>query len=511
MHSWVVSRIPDPLELRCRPKSTFVTRAARLDARSFTQPSVAKMTSSPFFDNICTLPLPSDIFAAALHPTQPLLTVGLASGHVRAYRLPSDDETSSPPAEPHRKSVNGTNGILSRRRRSSTASENGLGAIDTIWKTRRHKGSCRALAYSPDGSVCFSGGTDGLVKAFDAETGKVVSKVDLSVPKDWDGEEPDAPTLLHVLTPLHLVAATDSGAVYIFELKDKSRIISQKPTQVLHPHGDQHVNSLVPIPPTAQSTSGYPKQFVTVGGSTLAMIDLRKGVVATSEDQEIEVSSVALLEGLKSGRTSVGAKVLVGQSDGILSLFEKGVWGDIDERIYVDGEGASVDALCEVPFEFLPKAGKLKMNEKIVACGLDDGTIRFVRIGRNAVLHEWELKHDDLEGVTSISFDADGQRMITGGGQTVKVWTRASTAAEAVLNVNGKRALVNDSDQEEEELEERSEDEDGAEDGSEHDVEEASNSEQESEDENVGKRKKRKRNKGKDKSGGRVLSLSGMF
>lgn len=461
------------------------------------------MTSSPIFDNICTLPLPTDLFAVALHPSKPILTVGLASGQVLAYRLPSSDE-SSPPPQPQRESINGTNSILSQRRRSSSASENGLGSISIIWKTRRHKGSCRTLAHSPDGSVCYSGGTDGLVKAFDTETGRVVSKIAIPLP-EAAREEVDAPTLVYALTPLHLVVATDSGALHIYDLKDNSKIISNQPVQTYHPHGEEHVNNLVPIPPTTASTSGFPKQFVTVGGSTLAVTDLRKGVVATSEDLEVEVSSIDIVSGLKSGGTSVGSKALVGQSDGVLSLFERGVWDDLDERIAVDREGASIDAICEVPFEFLPQAGKLKMNEKTVAVGLDDGTIRFVRIGRNAVIYEWDLKHDEIEGVTKIGFDESGSRMISAGGQTVKIWTKASSTTDARLNVNGKRKLQAASDDEEEE---DSEDEDGdSAEGSEMEVD----SEEDSDKEKAEKRKKRKRNKGKDKSGGKALNLSGMF
>lgn len=465
------------------------------------------MTSSPYFDNICTLPLLTDVFASALHPTQPILTVGLASGHVQTYRLPSTDESTPLPAvEPRRQSTDGTNSILSQRRRSSTASENGLGSIDTIWKTRRHKGSCRALAYNPDGTVCFSGGTDGLVKAFDSETGKVTSKIAIPVSSS-SKEHVDAPTVLHVLTPLHLIIATDSGAVYIFDLKDNSRIISSKPSKILHPHKDEHVNSLIPIPPTAASTSGFPKQFVTVGGSTLAVIDLRKGIIATSEDQETELSSLCIVDGLKTGGTSVGSKVLVGQSDGIISLFERGVWGDLDERVIVDKAGASIDALCEVPAIFLPKAGKLKMSEKVVAAGLDDGTVRFIRVGRNAVIHEWDLRHDDIEGVTSIAFDESGTRMITGGGQSVKVWTKASAAVEATINTNGKRKLETDGGTDSDEDDDVNEDSSEQEQESEDEIV----SEEDSEKEEGGKRKKRKRNRGKDKTGGRVLKLSGMF
>lgn len=467
------------------------------------------MTSSPFFDNICTLPLPTDLFAQALHPTEPLLAVALASGHVQTYRLPStEDESSSPPLQPLTSSINGNGtGILSSRRRSSTASENGLGSIDTVWKTRRHKGSARTICYAPDGNACYSGGTDGLVKAFDCNTGRVVSKI--ALPLDSKDRE-DAPTIVHALTPLNLVVATDSGAMYLYDVRTpqagKTSITSQ-PAQTFKPHDAEHVNALVPIPPSESSTSGFPKQFVTVGGSTLVVTDVRKGVVATSEDQEVELSSVTIISGLKKGGTSVGEKVLVGQSDGVMSLWERGVWGDLDERIVVDrlDYGGSIDTLCEIPASFLPKAGKLKMGEKVVAAGLDDGRIRFVRIGRNMVVNEWDLKHDEVDGCVGIDFDMAGERMITGGGQAVKVWTRASAAVEATALVNGsgKRKAESDSDEDEEDEIEDSEDE--------MPHKGVDSDEDSEEEERSGKRKKRKRNKGKDKTGGKALSLSGTF
>ncbi len=124
------------------------------------------------FDTICSLPLTSELFAQAIHPSEPTFAVGLSSGHVQCFKLPrvssAADNFPSPgevPTQPF------------GRRLSSAASENGLGEIETAWRTRRHKGSCRHLAYSVDGEVLYSAGTDGLVKAARSEDGKVIGKI----------------------------------------------------------------------------------------------------------------------------------------------------------------------------------------------------------------------------------------------------------------------------------------------------------------------------------------------
>lgn len=120
------------------------------------------------FDTVCTLPLSSELFAQCMHPIEPLLAVGLSSGHVATLKLPAvqdedeeDDEDVTGPA---------------------AAAVTGRGSIDTAWRTRRHQGSCRSLGFSHDGRALFSAGTDGIVKVADTQTGKVISKI--AVPLD---------------------------------------------------------------------------------------------------------------------------------------------------------------------------------------------------------------------------------------------------------------------------------------------------------------------------------------
>jgi len=111
------------------------------------------------FENVCAIPLDYDLFAQAIHPEEPIVAVGLASGHVQTYRLPGSAEDE----------------VIAD-------SKSGFGHIDTVWKTRRHKGSCRTLGWSVDGAQLYSAGTDGIVKVADAATGRVSAKI--AVPLD---------------------------------------------------------------------------------------------------------------------------------------------------------------------------------------------------------------------------------------------------------------------------------------------------------------------------------------
>lgn len=287
------------------------------------------------------------------------------------------------------------------------------------------------------------------------------------------GSQVDAPTVIHALSPQTLILATDSSALHLYDLRIPYSAVSAKPEQTHHPH-DDYVSSLTPLPPSETSTSGFSKQWVTTGGTTLAVTDLRRGVMVRSEDQEEELISSVYIGGLASTGSSRGEKVIVGGASGVLTLWEKGAWDDQDERIIVDrgtAGGESLETLTLVPEEL----GKGKM----IAVGLGDGRVEFVTIGANKVVSK--VMHDEVEGVVGLGFDVEG-RMVSGGGQVVKVWHEAEISEESAL---AKQMMDSDSD----------EDSDGA---------KARMFMEDSDEEQEGgrRRKKRKRGKGKDRSGG---------
>jgi len=158
-----------------------------------------------------------------------------------------------------------------------------------------------------------------------------------------------------------------------------------------------------------------------------------------SEDQEEELLSSVFVSGV--GRKGKSEKLLVGTGSGVLTVWEKGMWEDQQGRVIVDGVGKeSVDALTLVPG-----------GQGMVAVGMGDGRVKFVKVGGNQVVGE--CRHDEVEGVVGLGFEVGG-RMVSGGGGVVKVWQESAEyededEAEGELDGVGSKRGLEGSDEDE--------------------------------------------------------------
>lgn len=194
-----------------------------------------------------------------------------------------------------------------------------------------------------------------------------------------------------------------------------------------------------------------------------------------SENQEEELLSSVVVGGFPArggSARSLGQKVVVGSGNGVLTLWERGVWDDQDERVIVmpggKSGGDSLDVLAVVP------GGR---REVAVGCG--DGKVRLVNLTGRGV--QETLLHDVLEGVLGVGFDSLG-RLISGGGNMVKVWAEKDQSAQG-------------SDSEEEDSDDEDEDEGSA--GKRKKADASSDEDSSSEEEKP--QQKKKKGKGKDK------------
>lgn len=222
------------------------------------------------------------------------------------------------------------------------------------------------------------------------------------------------------------------------------------------------------------------------------MTDLRKGVLVQSEDLGEELFSGAI----------VGGKLAVGGEKGVLRMWEQGVWDRGEQRVVV-GRGESLDVLSAVA------EGVGGMGD-MVAVGIGDGKIKIVDVRKRNVMVE--LTHDEVDGLTGLGFEIEG-RMISGGGQAIKVWQESLVERNEDENEDEDDDDEDDDDEDEDEEDEGDFEDAGLQitngDGSESGADQDESSDDDTKE--TKRRKRRKRNKGTSEENRKhVVAFKGM-
>ncbi|KAL7663732.1 WD repeat-containing protein JIP5 [[Candida] zeylanoides] len=374
------------------------------------------------------------LFALAAHPTQPILVSGLATGHL--YCAQYDDNVLESSQQVHREQnelaereafARGkisavTKSVSQTKHKWWTCIDNHAalpqGAtiapatpVVNLWKTKRHKGSCRSIIFDPlpqsVGQNIYSVGTDHVIKKADTETGKVVSKAEVK----FGGNGTDAITkLCHSTSHPLLLAGTESGHVLVY---DSSNLANKVKFRVDKVHDDS-INHMLAMP----EVSAY--HYLTLGSTTLAHIDIRKGIITQSDDQEDELLSMChATDQLTQNKNDT---VLVSHGEGIVTIWKnsKNRLADQLSRIKVN-QGASIDAIVPT----------MNMDDEelrtSVWCGDSEGLLHRInykmgKVVETRVHSASTRKHGaaDEVGILDIDFN---YRLISAGMDGLKIWS----------------------------------------------------------------------------------------
>lgn len=372
---------------------------------------------------------PDPLFSVAAHPTRPIIAQGLATGHVfcteyDAEKLEEKQQQTRDNYVREQQEAFKKGKISSVIKSVSQLSHKWWSVIDdissindplvkTLWKTKRHKGSCRSIIFDPLesslGENIYTAGTDHIIKKANTETGKVSGKVDIS--KDFIDSTDAVTKLCHSATSAMILAGTEGGHVLVYDSSNLSK--SSIKFKVPQAH-DDCINHILPMP----DVSAY--HYLTLGSTTLSHIDIRKGIVTQSDDQEDELLSMCYAsDHVNDHKNDV---VLVSHGEGIVTIWKnsKNHWRDQLSRIKVN-KGASLDAIipsmnCDTD----------EMTNSIW-CGDSDGLLHRInyKVGKvveTRVHSNTAAKYGAVDEVGVLDIDYN-YRLISSGMDSLKIWS----------------------------------------------------------------------------------------
>lgn len=278
------------------------------------------------------------LFGVAFHPSAAEFIVGLADGTVSGYEYSGAE-------------------------------------YKQVWTTKRHEGSCRAVAYTEDGKLAASAGSEGIIKLFDAKNGKVVKKAKFSK---------TAGATVICINEEYILVGDDEGQVTVYQL-DLTKHRKYKLDEV------DSISCIKPL-------YCFNKHNFVIGcDSYVIRIDVRKDEpVVQSEDQEDEVLCGCVVSDSLS---------CFGMSEGVVTIWKNKGLTDQQQRIKLIKDG-SVDSLL---------TGE-SMNTAFAA--LSNGEVAHIDVNSAKVLFKVPHGGDDC---LYLDFDYE-YRLVTGSMSLLNVW-----------------------------------------------------------------------------------------
>lgn len=369
------------------------------------------------------------LFSLAAHPTKPIILSGLATGHLYCHTYDGDKLEEAQAELRERLSLLEKEAFQKGKvaqivRSVSQLKKKWWGIVDDHtdvsgtdhivenWKTKRHKGSCRSVIFDPLelslGENIYSVGTDHIIKKANTETGKVVSKTSVA---DHFSAKDAITKIVHSSTHPFLVSGTENGHLLIYDSSNLGT--GQLKYKVSQAHDDA-INHILPMP----AVSAY--HYLTLGSTTLSHIDIRKGIITQSDDQEDELLSMTFSSDCQNDNKN--DTVLVSHGEGIVTVWKdsKNSYRDQLTRIKVN-KTASIDAIV---------ATMNQDDDEMAAsvwCGDSDGLLHRVNYKKGKVVEtrvhsSASGKNRDADEVGILDIDYD-YRLISAGMDSLKIWS----------------------------------------------------------------------------------------
>lgn len=389
------------------------------------------------------------LFQLVCHPEKNLILSGLSNGYIYCHtydagkliEILKDNEKMSKKSKKEQKKDAKFWTVIDVIKESPDDESQEESPVKLLWKTKRHKGSVRAMCIDDDGKYFYSIGTDNVLKKSETDTGKVIKKCVFP--------SQDSKFTKMVKSPTHnfIIIGDETGSIHVLDSNELE--LKNKLTKVHN--SDDAINDIF------QFAKRSVHKYISLGQTTLAYWDCResnesdskldpedkesKRKVYLSDDQEDEIICGTFVD------PEVGDTVVCGMGEGIVTIW-KPIRNDLEDqmsRVKI-AKDESID--CLIP---------TLQDDNCVWCGCSDGNIYKIDVKKGKVVEI--RKHSSIDEVNFLDLDSE-YRVVSGGMDSVKIWNLSNDDDEDNSSEENSFSDISDSDDAEGNSSDESDDED---------------------------------------------------